>query len=846
MNLMVSRCFALFLALLVAVPPTTTWAAFSEAYEEGFGRYEAGDYRGAVAALETGSGGDPPDALLLGLAQLRLDDPARAAEAWGQFIKTSPDTELASEVARLRTIVVREANRRAAASAVAAAKKSAPRVSKDVLAVLPFRNVGEAKYQPLGKAIAAMLADSLTAVPTSRVMGRGRVEAFLRAADDSTVGDTKIARRVGRLLGAGLVVVGAHVDTSTDPMTLEVDSAVIDTTTGERLESGSFLAPLGRFYVAVRDTSAALSTRLGWPVTALPAAAAARVQAVQTESLDAALAFGRGLDAEDRGDLDRARREYESALRADSSFRLARLQLTTLPASLMSLPAVAAAVQSELPEIEVPTVVAEAPVAEAATAGAGVAVTADVATEVAKAEPPEPEIPETTAPETVSPKTTAAPVPTPKAEAAPADEEETTILGMSPMTAALVGGGLAIAIGGAAAAAGGGGGGGNDNGGGGNTPDPPTLSGVENREVSAGDVIVLEIRGEDPADSTVRLSQTGAPSAATFDSSEGNPATGTFRWQTTSTDAGEVAEVTFTATASRGPPNDITRETATLRVSVAPPTPTPPPTCGGTGASCTGQAECCQDIPRECDVTPAGGGTRCCLGLTTSCQVDGDCCGSENACEGAQCCAPLGVACNAAGDCCTDGATCSAGSCCLPDGQSCGGDSDCCTGRCASGVCEDMAPPTPTPAPTPPMCIPQGGTCDAVFECCPGSDCDQTPTSQQSLCCAPLGANCNDVSVCCGASTGCDEVCCKPLQTVCADASECCGNGAGCVLGRCCAPPGSSCASSADCCAGTCLPGGTCSASLVAAESPTPTPIQTPARPPTPTPSPTQTPSLVQ
>ena len=60
---------------------------------------------------------------------------------------------------------------------------------------------------------------------------------------------------------------------------------------------------------------------------------------------DAALAFGRGLDLEDRGDFDGARREYERALRLDRSFRLAQNQLVTLPAAEMSLSAVAMAVQ---------------------------------------------------------------------------------------------------------------------------------------------------------------------------------------------------------------------------------------------------------------------------------------------------------------------------------------------------------------------------------------------------------------------------------------------------------------------------------------------------------------------
>jgi len=806
MNLTISRCFVLFLVLAAAFPAAPD-AAFSEAYEDGLERYQDGDFRGAVSVLESDPRRDPNDELLLGLAQLRLDDPARAAEAWGKFIQGSGDRRLAGEVARLRTIVVREANRRAARAAVAAGEGGRRAVSSDVVAVLPFRNVGAADYQPLGKAIAAMLTHSLAAVPTSQVVGRARVEAFLEAAaDDGTRAETKLARRVGTLLGAGMVVVGAHVDTSSVPLTLEVDSALIDTKTGQRMEAGSFLAPLDRFYVSVRDTAVSLSNRLGWPVSSLPAESARRVQALHTESLEAALAFGRGLGLEDRGDFDGARREYERAVRADSSFELARRQLAMLPASSMSLPAVAVAVQSELTEIEPP----------AAVAVAAPPVVADGAVDATRAP--------------------VKPAPAPEAEPA-RDEEETTILGMSPLTAGLVGGGLAVAIGAGAALAGGGGGG---DGGGGNNPDPPTLSGVENRTVSAGDLIVLDVEGRDPEGSTVTLSETGAPSAATFDTTRGNPATGLFRWQTTLSDGGQTVEVTFTATASRGPPNDTANASASLNVLAAPPTPTPPPMCGGTGASCTTQSQCCQDIPRECDDTPAGGGTRCCLGLTTQCQVDGDCCGSDNACQTQRCCAPLGVSCTAAGDCCDGGAACSAGSCCLPDGLSCSNDSDCCSGPCTGGVCSGTPPPTPTPAPSPspsPSCQVLGETCDNTLQCCAG-ECAITPASPQTLCCSPLGEACDDVSTCCGAQTVCDGTCCRPIGSQCTTAAECCGFGAGCVLGRCCAAPGAGCSVDADCCAGSCV-GGTCSTTLVAGGTPRPSPSPTPTPSPTPSPTPT-------
>ena len=108
---------------------------------------------------------------------------------------------------------------------------------------------------------------------------------------------------------------------------------------------------------------------------------------------------------------------------------------------------------------------------------------------------------------------------------------------------------------------------GDEGGGGGDDPvRPPTLTGVEDRTVNAGDLVVLNIQGQDPEGSTVTLTQSGAPSAATFDTTSGNPATGTFRWQTTFSDGGRAVDVTFTARATRGPPNDTRSDTSTLTV----------------------------------------------------------------------------------------------------------------------------------------------------------------------------------------------------------------------------------------------------------------------------------------
>jgi tetratricopeptide (TPR) repeat protein len=794
-------------------------------YVEAEKLYRTGDHRGAIAALEGGWTGQPQDALLLGLAFLQIDSPSRAADAWTQFIRRSPDRRLAGEVARLRTLVVREANRRAVRGAGEAA---AP--SEDRIVVLPFRNVGSPELDPLGRAIAAMIAESLGALPGKRVIGPDRTAVFFAEAARMRGSERTIAARTGRMLDAGNVITGAQVDSTAEPRTIEVTSAVVSSSSEASTDAGSFLAARDRFASAVRETTLALAEKLGATRQSLSDSVSARVSAVYTANLEAALAFGRGIESESLGDFDVARREYESALEADPSFALARNRLSVLPASGMSMAAIALAVESELPEIESASVAPASDTGEeelaAVAVGAGaptddgieaVEVVEGSSVEVAtvgggeEATGAESEqAPADDASEVSGDGTTAA-------EEAPATadasepEEENTILGMSPMTAALVAGGTAVVIGGAAAALGGGGGGGD---GGGGEPQPPTLSGVEDRNVVAGATISLDVTAEDPEGASVSLAAENVPAAATFNATSGNPARGLFRWVTSASDVGAPVEVSFVATADRSGPANQTSATARLSVQAPAPTPGPPPACGDTGASCSQADDCCQDVTRACEQTPGSGGTSCCLEFGSSCGSENDCCGVDADCREQQCCAPLTTSCSVASDCCDRDAACEAGRCCASEGASCGGNADCCDGRCSAGVCESgVVPtpaPTPPPAPTPTAtaaCADVGVPCFASAQCCE-RDCGFTPTSGRRVCCTVLGDTCSFSSECCGQTSVCaGKRCCLPAQAACSSSAECCGDGAACEEGRCCVAPGRPCSRQADCCTGSCNAG---------------------------------------
>ncbi|MBM4267475.1 MAG: hypothetical protein FJ144_12825 [Deltaproteobacteria bacterium] len=350
MKLSIPRSLSgLLLAAALALGARSGRAA-GPGYDEALAMYRAGDFAGVVAKLEAGSKAPPVDidaSLLLGLAYLRLDRPDRAARAWSDYVKEADPTRSA-KLARLRTLVIREGNVRAARAAVELEKQEPPRGVAGILAVFPLRNTGGAENGALVTALSAMLSANLSGLPTEEVIGRDRVERFVAAAGGLKLDDTEQVARIGRLLRAANVVVGTIEVSSTTPATVDLDTALIETASGRRVESASFVGPIDRFYAPVRDTAVILSNELGWPVSVLPQAPAARVQATHTKSLPAATAYGRGLDLEAHGDFDGARAELQAALREDPSFELARRQLATLPEAPMTLGAVADTVEVEL------------------------------------------------------------------------------------------------------------------------------------------------------------------------------------------------------------------------------------------------------------------------------------------------------------------------------------------------------------------------------------------------------------------------------------------------------------------------------------------------------------------
>jgi tetratricopeptide (TPR) repeat protein len=365
-----------------------SWSATSLAADPlkaGRELYQAKQYPQALEQLEAArreKPNDPEAALLLGLTLIRLDMPDQAAAAWADYQRLSKDKTSAEEIARLRTILLREAAARSAQKAVAEEKQlAAATADPKTVAVSAFRGLGTPEIAPLGKAIAAMLIADLSAIPNLHVLERERVEALAQEAKLAGSGlvDKRTAVRVGKLLRAGRVVSGSYTDWTASPAHLRIQSVLLNAEDGAELSSSSAEGMLTEFYVLVPQTATAVAAGLDAPVAKLPPETAAKVQQSHTKSLPAVLAFGRGLDLKDSGDYAGARAEFETAVKEDPNFELARRELSLLPASLLSLAAVATTAEAAIPaaggglSLTSPAVLAGGAILVAGAIGGGIA-----------------------------------------------------------------------------------------------------------------------------------------------------------------------------------------------------------------------------------------------------------------------------------------------------------------------------------------------------------------------------------------------------------------------------------------------------------------------------------------
>ena len=212
----------------------------------------------------------------------------------------------------------------AAESLAAAAVRNEQRLQADSLpartvAVAPFAvHTTDTSLVPLGDGLADLLMTDLAQSHQLTVVERLQLDALLRELELARSGrvDTTTAPRVGRLVGARRLVVGA-VAQPPGEQELVVEARVADAATSQTRGAVSGRAAAARILDAEKALAMQLFTELG--VTLTPAEQAA-VERNRTGNLAALLAYSRGVRAEVEGRYGDAGNAYREAVRLDPTF----------------------------------------------------------------------------------------------------------------------------------------------------------------------------------------------------------------------------------------------------------------------------------------------------------------------------------------------------------------------------------------------------------------------------------------------------------------------------------------------------------------------------------------------
>lgn len=269
--------------------------------------------------------GHPRASLFLGLTHEDLERWSDARDVYRDYLAAAGETEMAGRIeARLAYLDRREleASLRQALDREAELADRPPR--ENTVAVFPYLYRGPSpEFRPLSRAMAAFLVTDLACSDRITVLERMRVQLLLQEMElsESRYVDPSTAVRSGRLLGSSRIVQGVI---SGDEERLEVETSLVDTRDPSAEEASEPVFTGGRSAPEILDLETeiafALFESLGVELTAAERRA---VRDRPTESLEAMMAFGRGLIAEDSANYEAAAAHYRRAGELDPGFEAA-------------------------------------------------------------------------------------------------------------------------------------------------------------------------------------------------------------------------------------------------------------------------------------------------------------------------------------------------------------------------------------------------------------------------------------------------------------------------------------------------------------------------------------------
>jgi len=288
----------------------------ADAYR-GAGRADA-----AVALLQPVVETEPAATYFLALVREDQGQYAEARRLYQEYLGRGADPEVRRQVRDRLVLLGRLELQEAARYALSREQQLASTPpAADVVGVFPFLTVTQdEQLRPLGTALAELLTTDLAQTTRLRVVERAQVQALLdelKLAESGRV-DTTTAARSGRLMGAGRIVQGrvegSETSVALQAAVLQVPRAAAAANPLREQDQ------LARIFDLEKQLALGIYDRLGIQLTE---AERQRVLRQQTTSVQALLAFGFGLEAQDAGNYQEAAQHFARAVQLDPRFRLA-------------------------------------------------------------------------------------------------------------------------------------------------------------------------------------------------------------------------------------------------------------------------------------------------------------------------------------------------------------------------------------------------------------------------------------------------------------------------------------------------------------------------------------------
>jgi len=206
----------------------------------------------------------------------------------------------------------------------------------NTVAVLYFRNLSQSdELAPLLKGIAEILTTDFGKVQSLRLVERIKLQVLLdeMQVSSSESFDQAQSPKAGRLLRASQLISGGIERLS--ETSLQINAGAIITATGERQGQGAqATGSLAEILALEKILFFDLIRDLGLKLTEAEVAA---IKPLPTKNILAFIAFCKGLDFEDKNQLEAATAQYERAMQLDPGFAIARQKREQVVVQRLSL-----------------------------------------------------------------------------------------------------------------------------------------------------------------------------------------------------------------------------------------------------------------------------------------------------------------------------------------------------------------------------------------------------------------------------------------------------------------------------------------------------------------------------